>query len=140
MISIDWTIIATGIIFLLTMLAMNSILFKPLLRVMDEREKLTSGTRQEAEEKRRSLSELVDAYTGQVKEARQKGFAQIESVRKEASDRSMELISRAREEASAEMQKARDKVNSEVEMARKDLQSEVESIADSITSKILSSS
>lgn len=140
MISIDWTIIATGIVFLLTMLAMNSILFKPLLRVMDERENLTAGTRQEAENVRRSLSELVDSYSGQIKAARQKGFEQIDSVRKEASARRIEKIADAREQASQEMQKVRARVSEEVESARKDLQSEVESIADSITAKILSKS
>ena len=140
MISIDWTIIATGIVFLLTMLTLNSILFKPLLRVMDERERLTRGTREEAENKRRSLSELVDSYSGHIKGAKQKGFEHIDSVRKEAMARRMEMIARAREDASAEMQKVRDRVSEEVEQARRDLQSEVESLADSITSKILSKS
>jgi len=137
MISIDWTIIATGIVFLLTLLMLNTILFKPLLRVMDERDRLTRGTMEEAEDKRKSLSELVDTYSGRIRDARQKGYEHIDSVRKEASSRRMEMIARAREDASAEMQKVRDRVSREVELARKDLQSEVESIAESITARIL---
>ncbi len=140
MISIDWTIIATGIVFLLTMLAMNSILFKPLLRVMDERNRLTRGAMEEAEIKRRDLSELVDSYSSSIKEARQKGYETVDSVRKEASARRMDMIVKARENASIEMQKVREQVQQEVEVARKDLQSEVESIADSITAKILKKS
>jgi len=137
MISIDWTIIATGIVFLLTLLAMNSILFKPLLRVMDERNSLTAGAMEEAENKRRDLSDLVESYSNSIKEARQKGYETVDSVRKEASARRMEMIAKAREDASAEMQKVREQVQQEVELARKELQSEVESIADSITAKII---
>jgi len=140
MISIDWTIIATGIVFLLTMLALNSILFKPLMRVMDERDSLTMGAMEEAEEKQKTLSGLVDSYSASIKEARQKGYESVDSVRKEATARRMEKIAEARESASVEMQKVRGRVREEVELARKELQSEVESIADSITAKILSKS
>lgn len=140
MISIDWTIIATGIVFLLTLLALNSILFKPLLRVMDERDSLTSGAMEKAEENRNALSELVDSYSESIKAARQKGYETVDSVRKAATARRMEMIAEAREGATAEMQKVRGRVREEVELARKDLQSEVEAIADSITAKILSKS
>lgn len=140
MISIDWTIIATGIVFLLTILALNSILFKPLLRVMDERDSLTRGAMEAAEEKQRTLSALVDSYSESIKAARQRGYESVDSVRKEATARRMEMIAEAREGASAEMQKVRSRVGEEVELARNELQSEVESIADSITAKILSKS
>jgi F-type H+-transporting ATPase subunit b len=140
MISIDWTIIATGIVFLLTLLALNSILFKPLLRVMDERDSLTRGAMEKAEENRSALSELVDSYGESIKAARQKGYETVDSVRKAATARRMEMIAEAREGATAEMQKVRGRVSEEVEIARKELQSEVEAIADSITAKILSKS
>lgn len=140
MISIDWTIIATGFVFLLTLLALNSILFKPLLRVMDERDSLTRGALETAEEKRRAFSELVDSYSESVKAARQKGYETVDSVRKAATVRRMEMIAEAREGATAEMHKVRSRVSEEVELARKELQSEVEAIADSITAKILSKS
>ena len=140
MISIDWTIIATGVVFLLTLLALNGILFKPLLRVMDERDSLTSGALGKAKENQSAISALVDSYSESIKAARQKGYETVDSVRKAASARRMEMIAEAREGAAAEMQKVRSRVSEEVELARKELQSEVEAIADSITAKILSKS
>ena len=140
MISIDWTIIATGVVFLLTLLALNGILFKPLLRVMDERDSLTSGALGKAKENQSAISALVDSYSESIKAAKQKGYESIDSVRKAAIARRMEMIAEAREGATAEMHKVRGRVREEVELARKELQSEVESIADSIKAKILNES
>ncbi len=140
MISIDWTIIVAGVVFLLTLLTFNSILFKPLLRVMDERDSLTRGALEKAKENQSAVSALVDSYSASIKAARQKGYEATDAVRKAALARRMELIAEAREAATAEMHKVRGRVREEVELARKELQSEVESIADSIKAKILNES
>jgi len=137
MIDLNWTLLAAGTVFLLTLWALNKLLFRPLLLVLDERRARTSDLQKLAAEKLDYHDALFNEYADKIKQERQKGYAQAEASRKEAVEERQELIGKARGEAEALREKARTQIEQEVELVRQKLDRNAEEIAGVITAQIL---
>lgn len=137
MISLDWTILAAGIVFLFTLWALNRLLFKPLLNVLDQRRSLTIETREEASQKTQYREALLREYLEKIKEQKQKGYQLVEAVRKETLEERRKRIFEARSEAESLMNKARAEVNEEVESVKRELKRDAEEIAEIIADRVL---
>jgi F-type H+-transporting ATPase subunit b len=137
MIDLNWTLLAAGTVFLLTLWALNKLLFRPLLQVLDERRARTSDLLKLAAEKMDYHDALFDEYADKIKQERQKGYARAEASRKEAMEERQQLIGKARGEAEDLREKARTQIEQEVELVRKKLDRNAEEIAGVITAQIL---
>ncbi len=140
MLTLDWTLLASSLIFLATLWALNSLLFRPLLRVLDERKVLSVGTLAGAErtlEQRDALEASCDAKT---REARQEAYQVAEQIRKEALAARQERVTQARDETEARLKKARLNLEAEVEAVRKELGPTAEEVARMIASRVLKKS
>jgi F-type H+-transporting ATPase subunit b len=137
MISLDWTILAAGIVFLFTLWALNKLLFKPLLNVLDQRRSLTIETREEASQKTEYREALLQEYLEKVKQQKQKGYQLVEAVRKETMEERRKRIFEARSEAESLMNKARAEVNEEVESVKQELKRDAEEMAEIIADRVL---
>jgi F-type H+-transporting ATPase subunit b len=137
MISLDWTILAAGIVFLFTLWALNKLLFKPLLNVLDQRRSLTVETREEASQKTEYREALLREYLEKVKQEKQKGYQLVEAVRKETMEERRKRIFEARSEAESLMNKARAEVNEEVESVKQELKRDAEEMAEIIADRVL---
>jgi len=137
MITLDWTILAAGIVFLFTLWALNKLLFKPLLDVLDQRSSLTVETREEASQKAEYREALFQEYLEKIKQEKQRGYQLAEAVRKETMEERRIRISEARSEAEALMNKAKAEVDREVESVKQDLKSDAEEIAKIIANRVL---
>lgn len=137
MISLDWTILAAGIVFLFTLWALSKLLFKPLLNVLDQRRSLTIETREEASQKTQYREALLREYLEKIKEQKQKGYQLVEAVRKEMLEERRERIFEARSEAESLMNKARAEVKEEVESVKRELKRDAEEIAEIIADRVL---
>ena len=137
MISLDWTILAAGIVFLFSLWALNKLLFKPLLNVLDQRRSLTVETREEASQKTEYREALLKEYLEKVKQEKQKGYQLVEAVRKETMEERRKRIVEARSEAESLMNKARAEVNEEVESVKQELKRDAEKMAEIIADRVL---
>jgi len=137
MIDLNWTLLASGIVFLLTLWVLNKLLFRPLLNVLDERRAKTSDLQKLASEKLDYHDALFEKYAETIKQERKKGYARAEASRKEAMDERQLLIEKARGEAESHREKARSQIEKEVEQVRQKLQHNAEEIAGVITAQIL---
>ena len=137
MITLDWTILAAGIVFLFTLWALNKLLFKPLLDVLDQRRSLTIETREEASQKAEYREALFQEYLEKIKQEKQRGYQLAEAVRKETMEERRIRISEARSEAEALMNKAKAEVDREVESVKQDLKSDAEEMAKIIANRVL---
>lgn len=137
MISLDWTILAAGIVFLFTLWALNKLLFKPLLNVLDQRRSLTVETREEASQKTEYREALLREYLEKVKQEKQKGYQLVEAVRKETMEERRKRIFEARSEAESLMNKTRAEVNEEVESVKQELKRDAEEMAEIIADRVL---
>ncbi len=137
MITLDWTILAAGIVFLFTLWALNKLLFKPLLDVLDQRRSLTIETREEASQKTEYREALFQKYMEKIKQEKQKGYQLAEAVRKETMEERRGRISEARSEAEVLMNRAKVEVDKEVESVKQKLKSDAEGMAELIADRVL---
>jgi F-type H+-transporting ATPase subunit b len=137
MIDLNWTLLAAGIVFLLTLWALNKLLFRPLLRVLDDRRAKTSDLRKLAVEKLEYQEALFQEYAEKIKQERQKGYALAETSRRQAMEERLQLIGVARGKAEALREQARSQIEQEVKQVRQKLHRNAEEIAGVITAQIL---
>jgi F-type H+-transporting ATPase subunit b len=137
MINLDNSIIPAIIIFLLLIVVLNQILFKPLARVQTERESRTTGLMNLAQEKLDTQLNLFTEYQASIKNARMEGYRQQEKLRAEAMKKRAEVLAQTRSAAEQMIRDSRDSIHAQVETATQQLTSEAEEMARGIASKIL---
>src|SRR5690348_6488268 len=105
--------IPTVIIVFLFYLFMRWAFFKPLTRVMDERENRTAGARKEAEAARAAAEEKVHAYEEAMKKARAAVYSEQDAERKALLDRRAEQVREARRKANERVAAAKQQIAQE---------------------------
>jgi F-type H+-transporting ATPase subunit b len=137
MVSLDASIIWAIIIFLLLIVALNQLLFKPLQKVLAERESRTSGLMNEARAKIDHQMGLLDKYQATIKNARMESYRQQEQLRNEALKKRAEVLANARTAGEQMIQDSRASILSQVESAKRQLDLEAKDLARGITAAIL---
>jgi F-type H+-transporting ATPase subunit b len=122
---------------LLLTAVLNGLLFKPLIRVMEERQRAITSAREMAErsaqEARRAAAEF-DRKTG---EARAELYAQMDQMRRTALDERAAIMTRTRAEAEAEIAAASAKLQAEAEEARQRLSADADALGAAVAERIL---
>ena len=122
---------------LLLTVVLDRLLFRPLLRVMEERQRAITSARELAErsahEARRATAEF-DRKTG---EARAELYRQMDEMRRTAMDERADIMNRTRAEAEAEIAAASAKLQAEAEEARRRLSAEAETLGAAVAERIL---
>ncbi len=134
---LNWSLVASTIVFLITWIILGRLLLRPLLRVLEERLRRTTGVFENAEEYEADFNALVETYDRKVKEERQSGFKQAEKVRNQALGERQEKVRSAREQAGSMLNQAREEIQNELEDAKKQLHRESEEIARVISDRVL---
>ncbi len=137
MINLDGSIIPAIVIFLVLIVSLNKLLFKPLMRIQAERESRTTGLVNQAQEKMNYQSSLFKKYQASIKNARMEGYRRQEQLRAEAVKKRMEMLAQARASAEQMVRDSRDSIHSQVEMAKHQLALDAQELAKRITSTIL---
>jgi len=131
--------VPTVLIILLFYSILRAIFFKPLLRVMAERDARTRGAQRAAEAAQAAAADKAKQYHDALKQARAKVYAEQEAARKKVLDERAEVLKQARSRASAEVTSAKARVEQEIAAARKDLEATVGQLAAEIARRILQS-
>ena len=137
MISLDSSIIPAIIIFLLLIIALDSLLFRPLMRVQAERESRTSGLLIETQKQVDRHVDLFSRYQASLKNARLQGYRHQEQVRAQAMKKRAEVLESARSNAEQLIQDSRASIQSQVATAKEQLGRDAQEIARNIVSTIL---
>ena len=129
--------VPTVLIIFLFYFILRAIFFKPLLKVMAERDARTVGAQKAAESAQGAAAEKVKQYEEALKQARAKVYGEQEAARKKLLDERTELVKAARAKASAEIASAKARIEGESAAARKDLDATVGQLSAEIVSRIL---
>jgi F-type H+-transporting ATPase subunit b len=129
--------VPTVLIIFLFYIILRAIFFKPLLKVMAEREARTAGARKEAELAQAAAAEKVKQYQDALKQARSKVYAEQESARKKLLDERTALIQEARTAAAAQVASAKERIAGEVTAARREIETTVAQLSAEIARRIL---
>jgi F-type H+-transporting ATPase subunit b len=137
MLEFNWTFIASAINFLVLLFILNAILFKPLLKIVKEREDTVKGNLDSAKAMTSKREESIAGLNRELAESRSKAKEIFESLKGEAVNKQKEVHSAAEAEASSILEKARAEIKSEAEKARKALRADVDKFSDEIVRKLV---
>lgn len=129
--------VPTVLIIFLFYFILRAIFFKPLLKVMAEREARTVGAQKAAEVAQAAAAEKVKQYEDALKQARARVYGEQEAARTKLLDERAELVKAARAKATAEIAGAKARIAGELAAARRDLDATVWQLAAEIVSRIM---
>ena len=137
MINPDWTLPVASLVFLITLFALNKLLFQPLLRILDARRERTVEMRQKAQKELEYQQALLEEYTARIKQEKQAGYRLADSLRAAALQERQQTMAQARADAEQVLKQAKNEIRAEADKARQRLQQESEEVAGLITARVL---
>jgi F-type H+-transporting ATPase subunit b len=123
--------------FILLMTALTFIFYKPVSKVIDERENFISGNLTQASEKLVKADELYKEYDEQLKTARVNAQAIIAQSEKEAKDVVALEITEARADAAKLIEKTNKELEVQKSLAIEKLETQVDELSQLIKEKLL---
>ena len=121
---------------LLTFL-LNSLFFRPVGKVVEEREGYISTSRADAKQKLAQVERLEADLTEQLREARQAAQSAIVEAEQEVDKLYREAIAAAEAEANRTREKARREIESQREAAQNQLMSKVDQLSVQIIQRLM---
>jgi len=116
---------------------LNALLFKPIFRVLDEREEKTAGTRRHAERIAANAEEVLERYESAIRAARQEAEAERKQTLEGARADGGSVTAGARGEAERTVAHARAEMATALEQAGVQLRAQSESLAREVAERAL---
>lgn len=132
-----WGALPTTVIVLLFFLFLRWAFWKPLERVLAERQASTEGARQEAGELLAQANDKLRQYEESLRQARAEIYRQQEGARRQVLDERARLLRETREQAAQMTKQAKLDIAEDVARAKKDLDAESRRLAEDITRTLL---
>lgn len=133
----DLTFVLQMLLFLILAVALKPLLFDPILRVFEEREKRTDGARSEAREMQEKAGELLRQYEAELRRLNETAAAERDRIRAETAKLEAEILADARETTSRILEQGRTQIESQVDKIRFDLGRQSEVLARQLASEAL---
>src|SRR5271168_3966945 len=132
--------VPVALIVLIFYFVLRFLFFKPLLKVMAEREARTIGAKKAAEAAQAAAAEKIKQYQEALRQAHARVYAEQEVERKKILDEREALLKQARAKAATEVATAKERIAAEAATAKKDLEAGVAQIASEIAQRVLQAS
>ena len=116
---------------------LNSLFFKPVGQVVEEREDYVNTSRAEAKRKIAEVEQLETELKNQLKEARLEAQKVILEAEQDSENLYKEALALATSEANASREKARREIDSQRDEALNQLKSEADNLGDLIIERLL---
>jgi len=118
-------------------LVLRSMFFRPILKVMAERQARTLGAQREAEGAQAAAAERIKQYEEALRQAKAKVYLEQEAERKKLLDERAALLKEARSKSSGDVSQARERVEGELQAAKKEIEESARQLASEIARRIL---
>lgn len=137
MVSIDGSVFIQIVNFLVLIWILNIVLYRPIRNILLQRREKVSGLEGNIEAANTRMKEKDDAFSKGIKEARNKGLKEKDSLIREAEAEEKEIVGKINEKAQAELAQVKEKIAKEAQEVRDALMKEVDAFASDIGEKIL---
>lgn len=131
-----WLLVLTAN-FLGLLYILNILLYRPLLKVFQERESTIKGALDAAKEMNSRKENGIERMNKEISDARSKAKEVFEENRNAGLEVQKSLLSDAEATAAGMLQKAREELRSEGEKARQSLRADIEKFSDEIVRKLV---
>jgi F-type H+-transporting ATPase subunit b len=137
MIDINNTLLWQIANFIVLLIALNFILFKPIRQIMQEREQGVSSSLGDAKSAQERMQKILEQYNASLAEAKQKALTTYNAMYQQGLDAQREMITAERAKAGEMLDKARLEITAASTAAKADLKKEAERLSLDITAKLL---
>lgn len=137
MVSLDSTVFIQVINFLFLIWALNTVLYKPIRKILAQRKEKITGLEDGIDRSEQGVVEKDQALKLGIKAAREKGNLEKEAHENEARLEELKLIEKINEKARADLAEVRERIAREADQARQILLKEVDGFAAEISRRIL---
>ncbi|OEU69049.1 MAG: hypothetical protein BA864_07040 [Desulfuromonadales bacterium C00003093] len=137
MISLDWTLGLQFVNFLILLIILNKLLYRPLMKVVSERREAIGGSHERARSLNADIEEKMLRYQQQLNDAKVTANDERSKLKKTAVEVEAGVLAEAQNKANVRLQAIKEQVAGEAAEASKTLKSEAEALAGQIATKIL---
>lgn len=123
--------------FLVLLYILNIILFRPILKVLKERDASVKDYLKAAKELEQKREEAIVRMNQELQAARVKAKEIFEEIRKDGLEKQRSLLEEANREAIEMISKAKEEIAVEAEKARQSLRADVDRFSDEIVRKLV---
>ena len=137
MIVIDGSVIIQIINFVFLIWVLNTVLYKPIRKVLRQRNEKVAGLEKNIDTFTRDSREKDASFDLGIKEARKRGLMEKDALLQAAADEEKKIIAKINEKAQVEITAIREKIAKDAARVRETLAQEIEVFAEEIERKIL---
>jgi len=137
MIRVDFTLILQWLNFVVLLLVLTRLLYKPLLDMLDSRRAEIENSLKEAHEAEEEAKRKLEEYTQKLNNVKKEALEILEEARAKAEVERKSILERTRRDAERMMEKTREEIARQVEAAKTELMQFVAGLSIDIAEKIL---
>ena len=137
MINVNATIVLQIMQFLVLIFILNRLIFRPIMKIMDERSQHVEERRKQLVNLKEETEELVNKCVSMEKDARKEAGENSSELRREANEIAEKIFSDTRDEVSEIKNKAVKEVEAKLEEAQQSLRKEAEKLAEDLAMKVV---
>jgi F-type H+-transporting ATPase subunit b len=133
----DLSFLAQCLLFTFLVVLLKPLLFDPLMKVFEEREKRTEGAKADAREMDKQAAELLTQYEAEIEKIRREAGREREELRAETAKLEANIMAEARAESARILEAGKAKIAAEMATLRAELSRQTPALAAEIASKVL---
>jgi F-type H+-transporting ATPase subunit b len=136
-VDVDWTFLVQVVLFIGLTLILKPVLFDPMLKLFEEREKRIDGAKLQARRIDEKSVTALTKYEGEMAKARSAGGVERDRIRLEAMKREQEILAAVRAVAAKTLEDGQRAAQAEADRARATLKNEATTMARELASRVL---
>ncbi|MEJ2196965.1 MAG: ATP synthase F0 subunit B [Desulfuromonadales bacterium] len=137
MIKLDWTLFLQFANFMILMVVLNALLFKPLRAALQARREAIESSKAKVHDIDEQVQAQIARYEAQLQEARLQGAQERATLRKAGQEEEARILGAANQTAAEKLQTIKEQIQEEAGTARQALRDETEDLAREIAGKVL---
>jgi F-type H+-transporting ATPase subunit b len=136
-IKLDWTLFLQFANFMILMVVLNALLFKPLRAALQARREAIESSKAKVHDIDEQVQAQIARYEAQLQEARLQGAQERATLRKAGQEEEARILGAANQTAAEKLQTIKQQIQGEAGTARQALRDETEDLAREIAGKVL---
>jgi F-type H+-transporting ATPase subunit b len=136
-VDLDASLLVQIVLFIVLLLVLKPLLFEPMLKLFEEREKRIEGTRREASKEDERSAKALAKYEAILAKAREVGGAERDAIRAEGARKEAETMAAVRSVVTTTIEQGRTALANEAKKTRADLSAEAAVLGRHIASRVL---
>ena len=137
MIAVNFTLLVQLANFLILLVILNFLLFKPVLRILDERERVVRESAELKENLGKLTGQNIEEYEGKMLSAKQEAMGIRAAERTEAMTAFRKTVQEAKSAGAEKLEAARKEISSQAESSREGLMADAKVLAGDIAANLV---